>query len=164
MVWQDMAGLTTGQLPRFVKRYASMHDALLDAARRYTAVRTVAAAGSIPAAQAAPGARGHSPSWRITKNISADNYLFDVVATGPGNARAAGKTSKQTAVVYHWQHGRRKATPLAGPAPNFAENIAASSASTVWVVLANLPVVDHYNGHRWTATSFAAKAQVLVGR
>jgi 3-methyl-2-oxobutanoate hydroxymethyltransferase len=37
MVWPDMAGLTTGRLPRFVKRYADMHDELLDAARRYTA-------------------------------------------------------------------------------------------------------------------------------
>ncbi len=37
MVWPDMAGLTTGRLPRFVRRYADMHDGLLDAARRYTA-------------------------------------------------------------------------------------------------------------------------------
>ena len=37
MVWPDMAGLTTGRLPRFVKRYADMHDGLLDAARRYAA-------------------------------------------------------------------------------------------------------------------------------
>jgi 3-methyl-2-oxobutanoate hydroxymethyltransferase len=35
LVWQDMAGLTTGRLPRFVKQYAGMHDTLLDAARRY---------------------------------------------------------------------------------------------------------------------------------
>jgi 3-methyl-2-oxobutanoate hydroxymethyltransferase len=37
MVWQDMAGLTTGRLPRFVKQYAQMHDALLDAAGQYVA-------------------------------------------------------------------------------------------------------------------------------
>jgi 3-methyl-2-oxobutanoate hydroxymethyltransferase len=36
MVWQDMAGLTTGRLPRFVKRYADLHGVLLDAARSYT--------------------------------------------------------------------------------------------------------------------------------
>ncbi|HEY5987837.1 MAG TPA: 3-methyl-2-oxobutanoate hydroxymethyltransferase, partial [Streptosporangiaceae bacterium] len=36
MVWQDMAGLTTGRLPRFVKRYADLHGVLLDAARHYT--------------------------------------------------------------------------------------------------------------------------------
>jgi 3-methyl-2-oxobutanoate hydroxymethyltransferase len=35
MVWQDMAGLTEGRLPRFVKRYADTRGALLDAARRY---------------------------------------------------------------------------------------------------------------------------------
>ena len=36
LVWQDMAGLTTGRLPRFVKRYASLRETLLDAARRFT--------------------------------------------------------------------------------------------------------------------------------
>jgi 3-methyl-2-oxobutanoate hydroxymethyltransferase len=35
MVWQDMAGLTDGRLPRFVKRYAGTRDDLLAAARRY---------------------------------------------------------------------------------------------------------------------------------
>ncbi len=35
MVWQDMAGLTTGRLPRFVRRYAELHDTLLGAARQY---------------------------------------------------------------------------------------------------------------------------------
>lgn len=37
MVWQDMAGLTTGRVPRFVKRYADIHGSLLDAAGRYVA-------------------------------------------------------------------------------------------------------------------------------
>src|ERR1700748_3434350 len=36
VVWQDMAGLTAGRLPRFVKRYASLHETLLDATRRVT--------------------------------------------------------------------------------------------------------------------------------
>jgi 3-methyl-2-oxobutanoate hydroxymethyltransferase len=35
MVWQDMAGLTAGRLPRFVKRYADVRGTLLEAARRY---------------------------------------------------------------------------------------------------------------------------------
>jgi 3-methyl-2-oxobutanoate hydroxymethyltransferase len=37
MVWQDMAGLTAGRLPRFVRRYADLDEILLDAARRYAA-------------------------------------------------------------------------------------------------------------------------------
>jgi 3-methyl-2-oxobutanoate hydroxymethyltransferase len=37
LVWQDMAGLTTGRLPRFVKRYADTRGSLLDAAGRYVA-------------------------------------------------------------------------------------------------------------------------------
>jgi 3-methyl-2-oxobutanoate hydroxymethyltransferase len=35
MVWQDMAGLTAGRVPRFVQRYADLDDLLLDAAHRY---------------------------------------------------------------------------------------------------------------------------------
>ncbi|HEY7429642.1 MAG TPA: 3-methyl-2-oxobutanoate hydroxymethyltransferase [Streptosporangiaceae bacterium] len=45
LVWQDMAGLTTGRLPRFVKRYAELHDVLLAAATRYT---SEVAGGSYP--------------------------------------------------------------------------------------------------------------------
>jgi 3-methyl-2-oxobutanoate hydroxymethyltransferase len=37
MVWQDMAGLTAGRLPRFVKRYADTRGILLEAAHRYVA-------------------------------------------------------------------------------------------------------------------------------
>jgi 3-methyl-2-oxobutanoate hydroxymethyltransferase len=37
MVWQDMAGLTTGRVPRFVKRYADTSGALLGAASQYVA-------------------------------------------------------------------------------------------------------------------------------
>jgi 3-methyl-2-oxobutanoate hydroxymethyltransferase len=35
LVWQDMAGLTTGRLPRFVKQYAGLRDVLLEAAGQY---------------------------------------------------------------------------------------------------------------------------------
>ena len=35
MVWQDMAGLTAGRLPRFAKRYADTRGALFDVAHRY---------------------------------------------------------------------------------------------------------------------------------
>jgi 3-methyl-2-oxobutanoate hydroxymethyltransferase len=37
LVWQDMAGLTTGRLPRFVKAYADTRGGLLEAASRYAA-------------------------------------------------------------------------------------------------------------------------------
>ena len=36
LVWQDMMGLRTGKAPRFVKRYAELHDVMLDAARTYS--------------------------------------------------------------------------------------------------------------------------------
>ena len=36
LVWPDMAGLTAGRLPRFVRQYADVRGSLLDAARRYT--------------------------------------------------------------------------------------------------------------------------------
>ncbi len=35
LVWQDMAGLRTGRMPRFVKQYADLHGVLLEAAQRY---------------------------------------------------------------------------------------------------------------------------------
>jgi 3-methyl-2-oxobutanoate hydroxymethyltransferase len=37
LVWQDMAGLRTGRLPRFVKQYADLHGVLLAAAQDYAA-------------------------------------------------------------------------------------------------------------------------------
>jgi 3-methyl-2-oxobutanoate hydroxymethyltransferase len=45
LVWQDMAGLRTGRLPRFVKQYADLHGVLLGAAREYAAD---VAAGTFP--------------------------------------------------------------------------------------------------------------------
>ncbi|WP_018721395.1 3-methyl-2-oxobutanoate hydroxymethyltransferase [Salinispora fenicalii] len=35
LVWQDMAGLRTGRMPRFVKRYANLADTLGEATRRF---------------------------------------------------------------------------------------------------------------------------------
>ncbi len=45
LVWQDMAGLRTGRLPRFVKQYADLHGVLLGAARDYA---SDVAAGTFP--------------------------------------------------------------------------------------------------------------------
>ncbi|MFM9585095.1 ketopantoate hydroxymethyltransferase [Streptomyces sp. cf124] len=46
LVWQDMAGLRTGKLPRFVKQYADVHGVLREAARDFAAD---VAAGTFPA-------------------------------------------------------------------------------------------------------------------
>jgi 3-methyl-2-oxobutanoate hydroxymethyltransferase len=35
LVWQDMAGMRTGRLARFVKQYADLHGVLLNAARQF---------------------------------------------------------------------------------------------------------------------------------
>lgn len=46
LVWPDMAGLTTGRVPRFVKKYADLRGELLRAAREYAdEVRTGAFPG-----------------------------------------------------------------------------------------------------------------------
>jgi 3-methyl-2-oxobutanoate hydroxymethyltransferase len=37
IVWQDMAGLTPGRTAKFVKKYADVHDVLLDAAQSWAA-------------------------------------------------------------------------------------------------------------------------------
>jgi 3-methyl-2-oxobutanoate hydroxymethyltransferase len=48
LVWQDMAGLRTGRMPRFVKRYADLAGVLTDATEQFAAeVRT----GAFPAAE-----------------------------------------------------------------------------------------------------------------
>ncbi|MEW1583488.1 3-methyl-2-oxobutanoate hydroxymethyltransferase [Streptomyces microflavus] len=46
LVWQDMAGLRTDRLPRFVKQYADVHGVLSEAARDFAAD---VAAGTFPA-------------------------------------------------------------------------------------------------------------------
>jgi 3-methyl-2-oxobutanoate hydroxymethyltransferase len=48
LVWTDMAGLTPGKLPRFVKRYAELRGALGDAASAFAAE---VVAGDFPAAE-----------------------------------------------------------------------------------------------------------------
>jgi 3-methyl-2-oxobutanoate hydroxymethyltransferase len=45
LVWQDMLGLRTGRVPRFVKQYADVHGVMLEAARAYAAD---VAAGTFP--------------------------------------------------------------------------------------------------------------------
>jgi 3-methyl-2-oxobutanoate hydroxymethyltransferase len=45
LVWQDMLGLRTGRMPRFVKQYADLHGVMLRAAREYAAD---VAAGTFP--------------------------------------------------------------------------------------------------------------------
>jgi 3-methyl-2-oxobutanoate hydroxymethyltransferase len=46
LVWQDMAGLTAGRVPRFVKKYADLASVLSDAATQYV---TEVAEGTFPA-------------------------------------------------------------------------------------------------------------------
>jgi 3-methyl-2-oxobutanoate hydroxymethyltransferase len=48
LVWQDMAGLRTGPMPRFVKQYADLRGTLAEAAQAYAAD---VAAGTFPAAE-----------------------------------------------------------------------------------------------------------------
>jgi 3-methyl-2-oxobutanoate hydroxymethyltransferase len=48
LVWQDMAGLRSGPMPRFVKQYADLRGTLTEAARTYAAE---VAAGTFPAAE-----------------------------------------------------------------------------------------------------------------
>jgi 3-methyl-2-oxobutanoate hydroxymethyltransferase len=45
LVWQDMLGLRTGRMPRFVKQYADLHGVMLEAAQAYA---EDVAAGTFP--------------------------------------------------------------------------------------------------------------------
>ncbi len=124
-----------------------------------------AVTSSVPAAQAAPADQAAlSPGWRIIRDTATpDAGLNDIVATSPGSAWAAGETGAHSPVVFRWQAGRWRAITRPGPTGSYAASVAASSAANVWVALANVPAVDHYDGHQWTRTSFAAAHQVLVG-
>jgi len=46
LVWQDMAGMRSGPMPRFVKQYADLRGVLTEATRAYAAD---VAAGTFPA-------------------------------------------------------------------------------------------------------------------
>jgi 3-methyl-2-oxobutanoate hydroxymethyltransferase len=48
LVWQDMAGLRGGPVPRFVRKYADMRGVLLDATRQFV---TDVTSGEFPAAE-----------------------------------------------------------------------------------------------------------------
>ncbi|WP_441246391.1 3-methyl-2-oxobutanoate hydroxymethyltransferase [Kitasatospora sp. McL0602] len=48
LVWTDMAGMTAGRVPKFVKQYANLRSVLGDAAREFAADVT---AGTFPAAE-----------------------------------------------------------------------------------------------------------------
>ena len=48
LVWQDMLGLRTGRMPRFVKQYADLHGVMLEAAKEYAAE---VASGEFPGAE-----------------------------------------------------------------------------------------------------------------
>ena len=37
LVFHDLLGITTGRAPKFVKRYAEVHDAMVEGVGRYTA-------------------------------------------------------------------------------------------------------------------------------
>jgi 3-methyl-2-oxobutanoate hydroxymethyltransferase len=53
MVWTDWAGLTTGRIPKFVKRYAQLAETLAEAAETF---RTEVEAGIYPAPEHEYGA------------------------------------------------------------------------------------------------------------
>jgi 3-methyl-2-oxobutanoate hydroxymethyltransferase len=63
LVWQDMAGLRSGRVPSFVKRYADLHGVLSDAARQYAAD---VADGSFPAAEHTFSSGSPAPSGGST--------------------------------------------------------------------------------------------------
>ena len=67
LVWQDMAGLRTGRLPRFVKQYADLHGVLLGAAaglRRRRGLRHLPG----PGAHVLSRATAQAPTPSSTRN------------------------------------------------------------------------------------------------
>jgi len=82
LVWQDMAGLRTGRLPRFVKQYADMNAVLRTAAQQYAAD---VADGSFPAAQhAQPVMLLSRISFDILGRLAGDECDVRVHTARPG--------------------------------------------------------------------------------
>ena len=61
LVWQDMAGLRSGPMPRFVKRFADLQAALTEAA---TAYADEVRGGTFPAAGTHPPVERHAVAAR----------------------------------------------------------------------------------------------------
>jgi hypothetical protein len=125
-----------------------------------TALAMLGAGGAT--AQAAPAAK--APGWRVSHSFStANTSLSGIQAISPTSAWAVGQTATQTPLVYKYAGGHWRAVSRPGPAGTFAGNVAASSTSNVWLLLANMPDADHWNGHHWKRISFrSATAQVLL--
>ncbi|MBM7528307.1 3-methyl-2-oxobutanoate hydroxymethyltransferase [Brevibacterium luteolum] len=78
LVWQDMAGLRGGRMPRFVKQHADLRSTLLDAARAYA---SDVESGAFPAAEhtfsAAPGT---VTSQRVGDRLRIVDERLDAIA------------------------------------------------------------------------------------
>lgn len=91
LVWQDMAGLTEGRLPRFVKRYAGMRDVLAEAAHRY--VSEVASRHALSAATPVESAAVPPKVVAACRSSSATSPV-----AGPNRPIASAVTTQQAAM------------------------------------------------------------------
>jgi hypothetical protein len=117
----------------------------------------LAIAGTTPAQAAG------SPGWRVVAKVAVKNaFLDDVVALRGGTAWVSGGSATSTPVLYHLTGGKWHLVTRPGPPSSFAGDLAATSTSNVWTVIANAAAVDHWNGHTWKRTSFGSPLTLLV--
>jgi hypothetical protein len=117
------------------------------------------------------GSRSEPYRWRVSYRKSV-GYFLGTAATSASNAWAVGGTnwfSPSSTVAVHWNGTRwtRVASPTPGGSAYFTA-VAATSASNAWAVgligpgpgepAANRPLIEHWNGTRWTTVRFPEPA------
>jgi hypothetical protein len=119
-------------------------------------------------------------TWTHVKTPDAGpegNQLYGVAALPDGTAWATGiyvQASGHTgrALTMHWSRGKWRIVPAANPgsADDMLFSVTAVSDSDVWAVGAYdgsngffHPLIEHWNGQRWTAVSVRGFGPALVG-
>jgi hypothetical protein len=116
---------------------------------------TVAAAAAVGiAAAVAPASAASTNEWRVSYRTSAVGGLYSVAALSRTNAWAAGVLYKgQTLInkpyVLHWNGKAWKAVSIPASNGYYSNDIAASSASNVWVLGVDAGNSLHEKMFRW---------------
>ena len=95
------------------------------------------------------------PHWRVFKTLAVkDTTLNPVVALAGRTAWAGGQSSARLPVLYHFAAGRWRLGHMPGQAGTSVQDLAGTSATNVWVTIANADAVAHLTRHGWSTTSF----------
>ena len=133
----------------------------------------VGAMAGIAATAAAAPAGATSPEWRVFTVLKPGSAVFNsAVATGPANAWAVGEVNGKTfstgPIAAHWDGVKWSPVTIPGSAGYTLREVAASSASNVWVTAmrttSNSTTMFRFDGAHWhtmTPPDYAGSLLVL---